>query len=382
MTYIDAAIEVLKLIHMNGYEAYFVGGFVRDYILDVESNDIDIATNALPEQISNIFKVVNSGIKYNCVTIKYEGYSFETTTYRLEEEYHDNRHPIYKVASTLSLDLKRRDFTVNAMAMDVDFQVIDLYNGLSDLKNGIIRTVNEPTKRFTEDALRMLRAAYFSAKLGFKIETETLKAMRKCSYLIQNLSNDRICWELEKIINSKHARMGIDYLIETNIAPYLLYFKKGIYLISEKDLHNLSWTEFLALSFYDSIVNLKDIHIKSEVLNNVTTAIQLAKGNLKNKYDSIYIFENGLEICKLVNKINVVINNLKDNSEIIEEIYLDLPIKSMSDLAIKGQDILDTIDLKEHKIIGRILVDIRNLVINKKLQNEKETILKYIRKHY
>ena len=162
MTYLEAGIEVIKLIELNGYEAYFVGGFVRDYLLGIDSNDIDIATNALPNQIANIFQVVNSGIKYNCVTVIYEGYSFETTTYRLETAYKDYRHPTYEVGKVLTDDLRRRDFTINAMAMNKNLEVIDIFGGLNDLKEGVIKTVNDPQKRFTEDALRMLRASRLS----------------------------------------------------------------------------------------------------------------------------------------------------------------------------------------------------------------------------
>lgn len=382
MTYLEAGLEVLKLMHMNGYEAYFVGGFVRDHILGQQANDIDIATNALPEQISNIFKVIHSGIKYNCVTIIYENYTFEATTYRLEEEYHDNRHPVYKVASTLSSDLKRRDFTINAMAMDIDFNVIDLFGGLDDLNKEVIKTVNEPTKRFTEDALRMLRAAYFSAKLGFAIDKETLLAMKKCSYLVQNLSIDRITWELEKLINSKHYKKGIEYLVDTNIAPYLGGFKKGIYLVNEKNIDNLTWELFLSLSFYENVSNLKDIHFKKDITSIVLDVIKLAKENPKNNFDNIYLFENGYELCKLVNKVNVIINEKKDNELLIDKNYQLLPIKKMSDLTIKGQDIIDNINLKDNRFVGKILLDVRNLVLNNKIINEKEAILKYIRKHY
>ena len=187
MNYLETGIEVLKMIEMNGYEAYFVGGFVRDRLLGIDSNDIDIATSALPNQISNIFKVVNTGLKYNCVTIEYNGYLFETTTYRLEGNYVDYRHPTYEVGKVLTDDLRRRDFTINAMAMNKNMEIIDIFGGLQDLDNKVIKTVNEPQKRFTEDALRMLRAAYFAAKLGFSIEPETLFAMKKCSHMVQNL---------------------------------------------------------------------------------------------------------------------------------------------------------------------------------------------------
>ena len=152
MTYLEAGIEVIKLLETNGFEAYFVGGFVRDYLLGNECNDIDIATNALPQDIITMFDVIKTGIMYNCVTIVYDGYKFETTTYRKEISYQDNRHPVYEIANTLLDDLKRRDFTVNAMAMDKDLNVIDLFGGKADLENKILKTVHEPNRRFTEDA--------------------------------------------------------------------------------------------------------------------------------------------------------------------------------------------------------------------------------------
>ena len=382
MTYLEAGIEVLKLIEMNGYEAFFVGGFVRDHILGVTSNDIDITTNALPNQIDNIFKVVNTGIKYNCVTIIYEGYSFETTTYRIEGAYLDNRHPQYIVGKTLSDDLKRRDFTINAMAMDKDLNVIDLFGGLDDLKNKVIRTVYEPQKRFTEDALRMLRAAYFAAKLGFKIETNTLTGMRKCSYLVQNLSNDRVSWELEKLINSPHAEIGISYLIESNIAPYLFNFKNGIFLFKEKKLDKVSWPVFLGISYFNEPDELQKIHLKSNLNNQVTLSIKLAKENPKNEFSRLTLFEYGLATIQIANMINVILFNSKDKAKHIDSEYQNLPIHSISELAINGQDVIENVVIKDNRMISEILQEIKRLVLIEKVDNKKECILKYIKKHY
>lgn len=382
MTYLEAGIEVLKLIEMNGYEAFFVGGFVRDYILKIESNDIDITTNALPNQISNIFKVVNTGIKYNSVTIVYEGYSFETTTYRIEKAYVDNRHPTYTVGNVLTDDLRRRDFTINAMAMDKDLNVIDIFGGLDDLKNKVIKTVNEPQKRFTEDALRMLRAAYFASKLNFTIERDTLLAMRKCSYLVQNLSCDRVSWELEKLINSNYPAVGINYLIESNIAPYLFEFKNGIYLFNENKLNTLSWAEFIAISYFNSPDEIYKIHLKSNLNDLILSAIKLARENPKNNFSSLDLFEHGLSVIKLANSINVIISKSKDKLAQIEMEYEGLPIKSISDLAIKGQDILDNVKLDDNRMIGQILQEMKKLVIMKKIDNTKDSLLKYIKKNY
>ena len=382
MTYLEAGIEVLKIIEMNGYEAFFVGGFVRDYILGVESNDIDITTNALPSEMSNIFKIVNTGIKYNSVTIIYEGYSFEVTTYRLEGAYIDYRHPTYEVGKTLADDLKRRDFTINAMAMDKNLNVIDLFGGLDDLKNKIIRTVYEPQKRFTEDALRMLRATYFSAKLNFIIEIETLNAMKKCSHLVQKLSNDRIAWELEKLINSKYQNIGIKYLIECNIALYLGDFKDAIYLCYEKQFKHIDWVEFLGISYYKNPDDLVDIHLKTNISSTVRNAILLAKEISKNEFNRMIIFEQGLQVCLIANNLNVMIHNCKDNSALIIKENNALVIHSMSNLAIKGQDILENIELRDNRMISEILKEVMRLVILEKLENNKQCIIKYIKTHY
>lgn len=382
MTYLEAGIEVLKLIEQNGYEAFFVGGFVRDYILGNSYNDIDIATNALPNQISNIFKVVNTGIKYNSVTIEYNGYLFETTTYRIETAYIDNRHPTYIVGKALLDDLKRRDFTINAMAMDKNLIIIDVFGGKEDLKNGLIKTVNDPQLRFTEDALRMLRAAYFSAKLGFQIENNTLLAMRKCGHLIQNLSKDRICWELEKLINSPNQELGIKYLIDTNIAPYLGDFKTAIYLYAEKNLKALTWSEFLALCYYEKVDDLNELHFKSNVNSIVKSVILSARSKRKNDFDRMDLFDFGLDIILSANKVNHILHNSKDYSELIKKEFNKMPISSLGQLAVRGQDIIDSITITDNRQINIILKEIKRLVLFEKLDNDKECILKYIKKHY
>ena len=382
MTYLEAGLEVLNIIEMNGYEAFFVGGFVRDYILGVDSNDIDITTNALPSQISNMFQVVNTGIKYNSVTIVYEGYSFETTTYRLESDYKDYRHPVYEVGKTLTDDLKRRDFTINAMAMDKNLKVIDLFGGQEDLKNKIIRTVFEPQKRFTEDALRILRAAYFAAKLDFIIEADTLNAMKKYSHLVQNLSNDRIAWELEKLVNSKYSKRGLTYLIECNIAPYLRDLKKPIYLLNDEKISDFTWIDFLTIAFYDNVDTLSKFHLKSNVSTVIKDAINLAKRYPKNDYTRLDLFENGLEVCLSANNLNVMLFDTADKTDYLRNEYDMLPIHDLSDLAIKGHDIIESVEIKDNRQISTILKDIMRLVLMSKLDNSKECILQYIKQYY
>lgn len=382
MNYLEAGIEVISLIENSGYEAFFVGGMVRDYLLDMKPNDIDIATNALPDEIANIFEVVNTGIKFNSVTIVYKGYHFETTTYRVEFDYKDNRHPTYKVASSLVEDLKRRDFTINAMAMDKEYKIIDIFDGQKDLNDKLIQTVYDPVRRFTEDALRMLRACYFAAKLDFKIAEETLSAIKKCSHLVQYLSNDRIMWELEKIINSKNPMIGLKYLQITNILPYLLLFNDGINILLEYGACELKWSEFLAVCFYNFPDKLSEIHLKSGLAKEVKEIIELAKKSPKNEFSVVSLFEYGEEISLSSNIVNVYYLKAKSQKEKIINKYQNLAIHSMSELAIKGKDIIDEVALKNNRIINDILLDVRDKVLLNKLENDKECIVKYIKKQY
>ena len=195
------------------------------------------------------------------------------------------------------------------------YQIVDLFDGQKDIQNKIIKTVYDPYRRFSEDALRMLRACYFSAKLGFEIERETLNAMRKLGHLVQSLSQDRISWELEKLVNSKYVYMGIKYLVDTNIAPYLSYYKNGLYILNSKNKISFNWIEFLAICFYENVNDLNEIHLKSVLSNKVKQSIELAKKQPKNAYTNLDLFDYGKEVALIANKLNVVFNNSKDNSK-------------------------------------------------------------------
>ena len=200
-------VEILQILKSCGYEAYFVGGCVRDTILGRKINDWDITTSALPEQIMACFDhCVPTGIKHGTVTVLQDGVQAEVTTYRADGLYVDGRHPQQVCfVRNLSEDLGRRDFTINAIAMDEQGQVIDLYNGLQDLNDCVIRCVGVPDERFGEDALRMLRAVRFSAQLGFSIENETKAAIMRNGALCGKLSRERIRDEIEKTLCSSRT---------------------------------------------------------------------------------------------------------------------------------------------------------------------------------
>lgn len=198
--------QIIGTLNKNGYEAYAVGGCVRDVLLGREPKDWDITTSALPMQVKALFKrTIDTGIRHGTVTVMLDKEGFEVTTYRIDGEYEDGRHP-KEVAFTacLSEDLKRRDFTINAMAYNPTDGLVDLFGGEEDLKNGIIRCVGEARERFAEDALRILRAFRFSAQLDFAIEKGTLAAAEELSGTLEKISAERIYAELSKILISEH----------------------------------------------------------------------------------------------------------------------------------------------------------------------------------
>ena len=202
--------RIISILGRAGFEAYVVGGCVRDSLLGRTPDDWDITTSALPEQVKEVFKrTIDTGIKHGTVTVRMNGKSYEVTTYRIDGKYSDGRHPDeVRFSPSLFEDLKRRDFTINAMAYNDASGVIDLFGAQRDLENGVVRCVGVPRERFFEDSLRMLRAVRFAALLSFKIEEKTFAAIRTLAYGLSRVSEERISAELMKIILSDHP----DYL--------------------------------------------------------------------------------------------------------------------------------------------------------------------------
>ena len=201
---------ILETLYKNGYDAYIVGGCVRDNLLNKNPDDYDITTNAKPAELKKLFKrTIDTGIKHGTVTVlfyeKNVPYTYEVTTYRKDGKYDDGRHPNeVEFVDDLREDLLRRDFTINALAYNDKRGLVDEFGGVDDLNDKIIRAVGNPVERFTEDALRLLRAIRFSAKLGFKIEKETEDAIIKLSDKLVNVSKERVEVELTKTITSNN----------------------------------------------------------------------------------------------------------------------------------------------------------------------------------
>lgn len=232
--------QIIDELSRHGFEAYAVGGCVRDMVLGREPEDWDITTSATPQEVKKIFRrTVDTGIQHGTVTVLMDKDHFEVTTYRLDGIYEDSRHPKeVSFTSNLSEDLKRRDFTINAMAYNEKEGFIDLFGGMEDLKNGLIRCVGSAEERFGEDALRILRAVRFSAQLGFEIDEETMKAVRDKANNLVNISAERIRVELTKLLLSAHPDR-LRTLYEAGITKIILPEFDAMMTTGQKNIHHI-----------------------------------------------------------------------------------------------------------------------------------------------
>ncbi|SCG83159.1 polyA polymerase family protein [Proteiniborus sp. DW1] len=226
LTYPKEVDIIFKKLKSNGYSRYIVGGCVRDILLGIEPFDWDICTDAKPEDIQRVFKdfyTIPTGLKHGTITVVINNKSFEVTTFRTDKDYVDNRRPrAVEFTTNIYEDLKRRDFTINALAYNEVDGLIDCFNGQSDLNNKIIRTVGNPNERFSEDALRIIRGVRFSAQLGFEIEENTALAMTDNKELINNLSKERIREELIKILMTDRPSYGIRSLVSLKLIECII----------------------------------------------------------------------------------------------------------------------------------------------------------------
>ena len=394
---------IINKIYQNNYEAYIVGGCVRDAILGFEPNDYDITTSASPNTIQEIFKdfkCIETGIEHGTVSVVIEDEIFEITTYRIEGEYKDHRRPD-KVDFTdrLEEDLKRRDFTINAMAYNEKKGLIDLFGGKEDLNNKIIKTVGNPYDRFNEDGLRMIRAIRFSSKLNFTIEKETLKAIYDKSFIINNISLERITDEFTKIILSDKPE-NIKYLFETKLLKHLnisnednigklTQFYNEI-VILKKINKNLE----KRLALLDYIVEKNNINCKS-FCNELIYSKKIIKNHniiltlLKNiEIDHL----NKVEIKKILSGVDrnlleeyldisgIIYDKEKKVDEIIDilsEIEENNECYIIKNLKVNGRDIM-SLGYK-NKEVGEVLNYLLEIVIEDYTLNKKDVLIKKIK---
>ena len=308
---------VIDTIRKAGYEAYVVGGCVRDSLLGREPEDWDITTSAKPEQVKALFpRTVDTGLQHGTVTVMIDGEGFEVTTYRIDGEYEDSRHPSEVIfTSDLEEDLRRRDLTINAMAYNEEEGLVDKFGGEEDLKAGIVRCVGNAEERFQEDALRILRAIRFSAQLGFVIDKETLDAAGRLAYTLDRISAERIQTELVKLMVSPHPeylRTAYDIGVTKVFLPE---FDKAMeteqrhvhhcYNVGEHILHSLTYVGEdkvlrLAMLFHDigkPEVLTVDGEEVTHFYNHAAVSAELAEKILRRlKFDNDTI----RRVCKLV----------------------------------------------------------------------------------
>lgn len=324
---------ILDKLSENGFEAFIVGRCVRDALLNKNPQDYDITTNALPEKIEELFqKTIPTGIKHGTVTVLINQKPYEVTTYRVDGEYEDNRKPKdVKFVSNIKEDLSRRDFTINAMAYNKTLGFKDYFDGKGDLEKRLIKCVGNPDKRFSEDALRMLRAIRFSCQLNFKIEEETLKSIKRNFKLIKNISMERIQSEFTKIILSPNP-------------------DKGLMLLRKLGFSDILVKEFKSLKCVNCYDSYDDVHDSYELLNILPNKLPVRLAGLFHKvYNSENASEKGRIILKKLKYDNNTINN---SCNLIENLNKLSPIMTRKKLKmlineVGKENIFDLLDLEK-----------------------------------
>lgn len=384
--FIDA-LPILETIEKAGYEAYFVGGSVRDTMLSKPIHDVDIATSAYPEEIKKIFKrTVDTGIEHGTVMILDHGTGYETTTFRTESTYTDFRRPDeVKFVRSLDEDLKRRDFTVNALALTKDGEVIDLFGGVQDMSAQVLRAVGKPEERFHEDALRMMRAVRFAAQLDFKIDDATQKAIAENAPLLANIAVERTNVEFTKLMQGTSASYGLIEMIKSglvNFMPGLANTDQDLAAYAELLQNaqptddNQAWSLLsfeLGLSPKDTGEFLKLWKQPNDMIQTVKSVITLMnKLRLGDVSDwDLYQTQDAITTALATIRLSEVTANVED----LSVRYQALPIKHKKELAINGGELLKSLHLTPGPLFGKILADLEHLVVIGEQVNDKEALL-------
>lgn len=428
----NGARLVLDRLHENGYEAYIVGGSVRNMLLGISVDDFDITTNALPSETKSLFPdftVVETGIKHGTVTVVINGENVEITTYRTEGEYTDSRHPDrVEFTTSLELDLSRRDFTVNALAYDGEGTVVDLFGGEEDIKSKVIRAIGNPHERFNEDALRILRAVRFSSVLGFDIDAKTKEAMLECKHLLSKISKERIAVEINKFLCGKNVKNALlnNWEIIAEIIPEIAKMR-GFDQKNRHHIYDILTHTAVAIENTLPITHLRLAALLHDTGKIYTVSVgengeqhfyahphkseEIAKRYLNEyKYDNFtkdrvcllvkihdtVVEENKVYIKKRLNRIgkeaffelvnlqradNKAQNPVYDRTahfdavcEIAKRVLSEAECFSLKDLKVNGRDLMEA-GFPKGALLGKILDHLLKEVIEERLENNKECLL-------
>lgn len=388
------AAPILNQIKRHGYEAYYIGGSVRDYLMGRPIHDIDITTSADPDEIETIFEhTIPIGKEHGTINVVFNHENYEVTTYRAEGEYKDHRRPdeVFFVRD-LYKDVERRDFTMNAIAMDTDFTIRDYFGGYEDIQKQRIVTVGEANERFNEDALRILRGLRFKSQLGFEIEAHTYEAMKNKMPDTRYLSIERIIVELVKLLEGKDAAEVYPMLLALDFFKYVPFFKD--YDMTQVEIDEPLTLELLIaiLLFKQPEVNgaLAKLKISNDRKKQIQRYVQLFEqlGTLNGKKQlRVLVYDYGLSVLSYILTMQATLEKndiplshpLIFNQKTIEAIYENLPIYQRSDIAINGKIILETLNRKGGPWLKEALRAIECAIINNELSNEQSEIIKWVK---
>ncbi|MGM0899879.1 MAG: CCA tRNA nucleotidyltransferase [Bacillota bacterium] len=385
------ATPLLEMIEAAGYEAYFVGGSVRDSLLGREISDVDIATSALPEELKAIFPhTADVGIEHGTILVIYNGVPYEITTFRTESGYSDYRRPDQvKFIRSLKEDLKRRDFTMNAIAMDRTGNLIDPFNGKHAIATKQIITVGNPEERFGEDALRMMRAVRFVSQLNFKIEEETLFALAQMPHLLGNIAVERKLTEFEKLLVGPSNNKAISILVQTglfNYLPGLIGNAEGVNRMARCNLTSLSKLELWTLLIHQIGLNdreasefLRQWKLPVKQIKQILKISQWLQYRLDNQWTKLAAYDAGKKTMLSAEILVQSLTGLKQSSEAeLHKFYDQLPIKNRSELDLTGTNLLSWFKKKPGPWVNHYLRLIEEKVIIGEVANGQADIREWL----
>jgi tRNA nucleotidyltransferase (CCA-adding enzyme) len=386
------ALGIIRQLKQHGYEAYFVGGAVRDLLLDREIGDVDIATSALPHEVMKLFpKTIDIGSQHGTVVVIHDGTPYEVTTFRTDGDYEDHRRPeSVTFVRSLYEDLKRRDFTMNAIAMDEEGKLIDPFGGHDAIKKQVICTVGEAKQRFSEDALRMMRAIRFVSQLGFSLAEETRRAIVENAPLLAHISVERMTMEFEKLLEGPFASRGLSLLVETGLFSYLpqlcdkeheLKAAAG-YNWNLLDSRGQRWGLLCqVLHIDDADAFLRAWKLPNRLIKEVEAVLSiLQKVRSFGNWTKERLFAFGLEHAISAETVRSVISgeSVEKHRQMLNEMFAALPIKTKNELAVSGKDLIEWFEKPGGPWVKEMLSVIEHAVIHGEVDNHKERIYEWL----
>lgn len=383
-----ASQKIIETLQTLGFEAYIVGGAVRDIVLGKPPTDIDIATSALPDEVKATFsRSIDVGIEHGTIVVLMDECAIEVTTFRTDGKYVDHRRPTHVTfVRSLEEDMKRRDFTMNAMALTQDEEIIDLFGGKEDIQNGIIRTVGDPNHRFAEDALRMLRAIRFSSQLNFQLEEKTSEAITTNATNIQKISVERITNELEKIWLSNFPINALKEIEKTKIGQWLpgsLNWSSKMWEQFDDNKSTVHGWTFLSLmqnkDKQDKIPSLYKLSNQQKMeIQQIVKAVHIREQRFFSTVD-LYKFSEGTIVTaeKFVKILFPSIETTDANT--IVEMKKALPIQSKKELSITGNDLMKWLDKPGGPWLKEMINEVVQAILHKEIDNHPEQIKEWIK---